>query len=219
MKKVLATGVGAAALLALTTGNAQAAVMTLEIQNGTFTDGAAFTGYFTYDTTTNTYSNWDFNAPGGLPNAGGVTRSFNYTTTNSSTAASFPSGDLLDNSNSFFSVSALAAYTPNGTAPTRLNYNTMALSFINSLSSLTAVGQGTTLATDSLSANGYASFDGTRNGQNLQQRSVTGGTVLVTKYTPDPVAVPEPLTILGAATAVGFGAAFKRRALKNNKKA
>jgi hypothetical protein len=33
-----------------------------------------------------------------------------------------------------------------------------------------------------------------------------------------PAAVPEPLTILGAATAVGFGAAFKRRALKNNKK-
>ena len=31
-------------------------------------------------------------------------------------------------------------------------------------------------------------------------------------------AVPEPLTILGAATAVGFGATFKRRALKNNKK-
>ncbi len=31
-------------------------------------------------------------------------------------------------------------------------------------------------------------------------------------------AVPEPLTMLGAATAVSFGAAFKRRALKNSKK-
>lgn len=31
-------------------------------------------------------------------------------------------------------------------------------------------------------------------------------------------AVPEPLTILGAATAAGFGAAFKRRLNKENKK-
>ncbi|MFM7574787.1 MAG: PEP-CTERM sorting domain-containing protein [Snowella sp.] len=30
-----------------------------------------------------------------------------------------------------------------------------------------------------------------------------------------PVAVPEPLTLLGAITAVGFGAAFKRRSLKS----
>ena len=80
------------------------------------------------------------------------------------------------------------------------------------MSSLTGVGQDTNITVD-------VSFDGSRLGSNIQQRSVTGGTVLVTKYTPDPVAVPEPLTILGAATAVGFGAAFKRRALKNNKKA
>jgi hypothetical protein len=36
-----------------------------------------------------------------------------------------------------------------------------------------------------------------------------------------PAAVPEPLTILGAATAAGFGAAFKRRLakIKDNQKA
>ena len=31
-------------------------------------------------------------------------------------------------------------------------------------------------------------------------------------------AVPEPLTILGAVTAAGLGAAFKRRSLKDPKK-
>jgi hypothetical protein len=206
MKKVLATGLGAAALLALTTGNAQAAVMTLEIQNGTFTDDVSFSGTFTYDTSTNTYSAWNLLAPAGTT----VTTAYNYTTANSSTAASFPSGELLPNSAGFFSVSALTG--PSGLTPTSRNYRTIALAFDNALSSLTGVGQDTNITVD-------VSFDGSRLGSNIQQRSVTGGTVLVTKYTPDPVAVPEPLTILGAATAVGFGAAFKRRALKNNKKA
>ena len=31
----------------------------------------------------------------------------------------------------------------------------------------------------------------------------------------NPVAVPEPLTVLGAITAAGFGAAFKRRSSKS----
>jgi hypothetical protein len=205
MKKVFATALGAAAILSLTTGNAQAAVMTLEIQNGTFTDDVSFSGTFTYDTTTNTYSAWNLLAPAGTT----VTTAYNYTTANSSTAASFPSGDLEPNGASFFSVSALVG--PSGLAPTRLNYRTMALAFDNALSSLTGVGQNTNITVD-------VSFDGSRNSSNIQQRSVTGGTVLVTKYTPDAAAVPEPLTILGAATAAGFGATFKRRALKNNKK-
>lgn len=37
--------------------------------------------------------------------------------------------------------------------------------------------------------------------------------------TPVGTAVPEPLTILGAVTAAGFGAAFKRRSAKDDKKA
>jgi Flp pilus assembly protein protease CpaA len=46
-----------------------------------------------------------------------------------------------------------------------------------------------------------------------------GSKTIVPERPPAPAAaVPEPLTILGAATAMGFGAAFKRRALKNNKK-
>ena len=210
MKKVLATGLGAAALLVLTTGNAKAAVLTLQIDNGTFTDGAVFSGNFTYNTTTNIYSNWNLVAPAGST----VTRALTYTTTNSSTAASFPSGDLVPNDSSFFSVSALTDYTPLGTAPSRTNYNTIALGFSSALSLLTGVGQGSTIDLD-------VSFEGTKYGNNLQQRAVTGGTVVVTTYTPDPpaAAVPEPLTILGAATAVGFGAAFKRRVLKSNKSA
>ena len=206
MKKVFATGLGAAALLALTTGNAQAAVMTLEIKDGTFTDDVSFSGTFTYDTSTNTYSAWNLLAPAGTT----VTTAYNYTTANSSTAARFPSTDLSPNSARFFSVSALTG--PSGSASSITNYRTIALAFDSALSSLTGVGQDTNITVD-------VSFDGSRRGSNIQQRSVTGGTVLVTQYTPDRVAVPEPLSILGAATAVGFGVAFKRRALKNNKKA
>ena len=209
MKKVLATGLGAAALLVLTTGNAKAAVLTLQINNGIFTDGAAFSGNFTYNTTTNTYSNWNLVAPAGTT----VTRNFTYTNANSSTAASFPSSELVDvNSASYFSVSALAAYTPQGTAPGARNYNTIALGFTSALSNLTGVGQGKDIDLP-------VSFDGSRNGFNNQQRALTGGTVVVTQFTPSIAAVPEPLTILGAATAVGFGAAFKRRVLKSNKSA
>ena len=46
-----------------------------------------------------------------------------------------------------------------------------------------------------------------------QTASVTGGLVRVENIRP----VPEPLTILGAGTAIGFGTAFKKKLGKNKK--
>ena len=82
-----------------------------------------------------------------------------------------------------------------------------------SLNSLTTIGSSTTLQINNLnpSAKSYEFYTNV-NESNKQNMGLFGGTITS-------VAVPEPLTILGAATAVGFGAAFKRRALKNTKKA
>ncbi|MFM7439509.1 MAG: PEP-CTERM sorting domain-containing protein, partial [Snowella sp.] len=85
------------------------------------------------------------------------------------------------------------------------------------------IGDGTTTftATGDLS-DGFYSGKGA-SGVFFSGTSILSADAIVTyTYTENPpappvAAVPEPLTILGAATAVGFGAAFKRRALKNSK--
>ena len=81
------------------------------------------------------------------------------------------------------------------------------------------LGNGTTtfIATGDLSDGTYS---GKATGLSFGGSSFLSANAIVTyTYTEaPPAAVPEPLTILGAATAVGFGAAFKRRALKNNNK-
>jgi len=84
------------------------------------------------------------------------------------------------------------------------------------------IGNGTStfVATGRVSAGNYS---GTSDSSDISfgGSSILSANATVTyTYTATPsAAVPEPLTILGAATAVGFGVAFKRRALKNNKKA
>ena len=80
------------------------------------------------------------------------------------------------------------------------------------------IGNGTStfIATGRVSSGSYS---GTADSDQVSfgGSSLLSANATVT-YTYTAAAVPEPLTILGAATAVGFGAAFKRRALKNNKK-
>lgn len=194
MKNLLITGVSALALLSLTAKPAQAALLSLEVQNGAFTDNATFTGSFDYDTDTQTYSNWNLIAPAGST----VTRSFTYTVLNSASPALYPTGDLLPNSPNYFSLGAKSG--PSNGAPNNRNYNTIALGFNKALNTLVSVGQTTSIDLD-------YSFEGTRRGSNTQSRSLTGGTVVVTSI----AGVPEPLTVLGALTAVGFGVAFKLR--------
>jgi hypothetical protein len=94
-------------------------------------------------------------------------------------------------------------------------YRDLGFVFASALNTLTSVGNSTTLLLDNRTPENksYEKYGST--GQILTA-ALSGGTVTVTSVTN--TAVPEPLTILGAATAVGFGAAFKRRALKNIKK-
>ena len=197
MKNLLITGVSALALLGLTANPVHPAVLSLEIQDGAFTDNAIFTGSFDYDTDTQTYSNWNLIAPAGST----VTRSFTYTVLNSASPATVPTGDLLPTSPNYFSLSAKSG--PSNGTPTNRNYNTIALGFNKALNTLVSVGQTTYIDLD-------YSFEGTRRGSNTQSRSLTGGTVVVTRT----AGVPEPLTVLGALAAVGFGVAFKLRVKK-----
>lgn len=209
MKKILATGMGAVAIsiagLALNGGSAEAAALRFRV-DGTFLSGGTLTGTFDYETEGNVYSNWSFvSSPDALTGAAiaPFTNPFVYNTSNSTTG--------LDNS--IFSV----AGTDNSVVFERSQTPQLrALSFLTEagLSTLTTIGNSTSLLVD---ANDpvSASYEYYVNMGDLNEQllGLSGGTITSIE------AVPEPLTILGAATAVGFGAAFKRRALKNNKKA
>jgi hypothetical protein len=80
------------------------------------------------------------------------------------------------------------------------------------------IGNGTTTftATGDLSDGSYSGKGAS--GVFFSGTSLLSANAIVTyTYTEAPTAaVPEPLTILGAATAVGFGVVFKRHASKNN---
>ena len=204
MKKVFVTGLGAAAILALTTGNAQAALLHFQL-DATFKSGGALTGTFQYDTVGSVYSNWNFvSSPTALTGAAFApfTNSFIYNIANSVTGA-----DTLSFSNT--NTDTFAQFERYEDPQARV----LTLVTAASLNSLTTIGSSTTLQINNLnpSAKSYEFYTNV-NESNQQNMGLFGGTITS-------VAVPEPLTILGAATAVGFGAAFKRRALKNNKKA
>lgn len=82
------------------------------------------------------------------------------------------------------------------------------------------VGEGVTPYTGTIDASTKFGFGSGTLGDQISLFSqlridgnLTGQTVFNIRYT-----VPEPLTILGATTAVGFGASFKRRSAKVTKK-
>ncbi|MDJ0659554.1 MAG: PEP-CTERM sorting domain-containing protein [Crocosphaera sp.] len=58
---------------------------------------------------------------------------------------------------------------------------------------------------------------GSPSSQTLRQSTTEKSAFFVSTPAPEPAAVPEPLTILGSATAIGFGTFFKRKL--NRKKA
>jgi len=86
------------------------------------------------------------------------------------------------------------------------------------LAYFTGAGQGSLTAI----ASGVSGWTGSSNiTANFSTQASAAYTVIYTYSAPAPVpgntqAVPEPLTILGALTAVGFGVAFKRYATKVN---
>lgn len=209
MKKILATGIGTVAIsiagLSLNGGNAEAAALRFQV-DGIFLSGGTLTGTFEYETVGNVYSNWSFvSSPSALTGAAiaPFTNPFVYNTSNSTTG--------LDNS-------IISANNTDTSAVFERfqNPQARALSFLTAagLSTLTTVGNSTKLLVD-VNDPAAASYEYYVNTGDLNEQllGLSGGTITSIE------AVPEPLTILGAATAVGFGAAFKRRALNNNKKA
>ena len=82
------------------------------------------------------------------------------------------------------------------------------------LAYFTGAGQGSLTAI----ASGVSGWTGSSNiNANFSTRASAAYTVVYTYSAPtNSQAVPEPLTILGALTAVGFGVAFKRHATKVN---
>jgi len=87
-------------------------------------------------------------------------------------------------------------------------------SFIDvpTLAYFSGTGTGILTATGS----GFSGWSGSSNINTSFSTQASASYTITYDYSA--AAVPEPLTMLGAATAVGFGAAFKRRTLKNNKK-
>jgi hypothetical protein len=230
VKKVFATGLSAAVLsvggLSISAGNAQAA--TISYSGNLFSNVT--------EATTGSASLLKFNSA--LGTLTGVTLTSQVSgsavlqvTNATSTARAFTRGfaefDFNLTAPQVNVASVAGAYNITGTVAANTirdfsgavstvdgSYNVLPSDFSYYL------GNGTTtfVATGDLS-------DGTYSGRatNLSfggSSFLSANAIVTYTYTEaPPAAVPEPLTILGAATAVGFGAAFKRRALKNNKKA
>lgn len=230
MKKLFATGLSAAVLsigfLALNQGNAQAATISYNANLFTSTTKAI----------SGTANFLKFNSA--LGTLTGVTISSDLTGTaalravnQDSVAQDFTNGFAqftmtLSSSLGGSSTGLVSSGTINGTAAANSTtpfsgtpVNTgISLSNLN-LANYIGDGTSTFTATGGVSAGSYG---GTADSELLSfgGSSILSSNATVTyTYTEAPsAAVPEPLTILGAATAAGFGAAFKRRALKNNKK-
>ncbi len=232
MKKLFATGLSAAVLsigvLALNQGNAQAASISYTANLFTSTNKA----------TTGTADFLKFNSA--LGTLTGVTISSNLTGTatlrvvNQDTVAeNFTDGlatfnMTLSSSLGGSSTQQASSGTVDGTVAgsTTSFFSGNAVNTGISLSNLNLadyIGNGTSTftATGRVSAGSYS---GTADSSLISfgGSSLLSANAIVTyTYTEappaPPAAVPEPLTILGAATAAGFGAAFKRRALKASK--
>jgi hypothetical protein len=235
MKKVFATGLGVAVLslgsLALNQGNAQAATISYNANLFTSTTKAT-TGtanFLKFDSALGTLTgvtiSSDLTGTATLKavNQDSVAQDFTdgfaqFTMTLSSSLGGSTTG--LVSSGNINGIAAANSTTSFSGSPVNAG-----ISLSNPSLSLAAyIGDGTStfIATGKVSSGSYG---GTADSDLLS----FGGTSLLSSkatvtytYTATPsAAVPEPLTILGAATAVGFGVAFKRRGrgLKNNKKA
>lgn len=203
MKKVLATGLGAAALLVLATPQAQAATFLINAQFAA--SGSSVKGTFDYNPVGNVYSNWNIVSISPSINSNATTpftNPFTYTNSNSVTGVIPQTGAVRANTSNLF-----AFRRSQGTAT---GNQTRAIQFLTAagLNTLTTYGATTTLSSVGGLTNSSSEFY-VKTGFSTNQRLGFTGTIQ---------AVPEPLTMLGAATAVGFGAAFKRRSLKNSKK-
>ena len=203
MKKVtlgLMTGIG---LMAAAASPAQAAFFDLSIQNGLSSGGGTMTGTFTYDSISKTYSNFNITVdPDALSKA---PNPFTYSPS-SSNSVTAPFSPPEQN----FRASASSATS--GVLESD-EFRNLLLRFDAALDSL-AIGDETNLVVNLTPGSAAFGSNDTFIENGVEQTaSVTGGLVRVENIRP----VPEPLTILGAGTAIGFGTAFKKKLGKNKK--
>ena len=208
MNKIFATSLGVITLstggLALSAGNAQAALSRFAL-TGNFRSGGSVSWTFDYESNGNIYSNWNFSSsPTAL--TGGATPPFTnpfiYNTSNSVTGTATQSSGVANTS---FRAKFERYEDP--------QIRVLTLVTLVGLNTLTKVGDSTSLVINLINPGSQSNeFYNDLVNSNSQTLGLSGGSVVS-------IAVPEPLTILGAATAVGFGMVFKRRALKNGKKA
>jgi hypothetical protein len=176
-----------ASSIVLTVGNAEAATFTI---GGTFSDGGTFSGTFNFDAVSNTYSDFSIMTKAGTA----VTSDYTYTSSNSispSPDQPFFGGIIANttNTDTFFGIKSVV-----DSSTTRY----LGFQFDSSLAA-TTMGDEVDITT---------SFgDELVDGGGAQLRGVTGGSV---------TAVPEPMTILGSAAALGFGALFRKKFSKKS---
>ncbi|AFZ43072.1 hypothetical protein PCC7418_0857 [Halothece sp. PCC 7418] len=195
MMKILAGATVATAFSTLGFANsAEAIILTLDFSGANFTDNGNLTGTFDYDTTTETYSNFNITAASGAT----VNNSFTYTTANSTS----PGDNFGFNSNSDtqFTIDAVDSFVASPDTDRDIRFV-----FDQTLNTLSNVGDSRSLVTS-----GNASQEQVEQGAgNFQIRSITGGVVTVTDVEDpnDPQAVPfEAETSIALALLGGWGA-------------
>jgi hypothetical protein len=230
MKKVFATGLSAAVLsvgvLSLSTANAQAATMSQNLGVPmTPTNWSSQLSFAKFDTSLGTLNSVSIIMGSTIIGSGSVTNTGIDPATGTATLSSeielFDSNAISlgivrpifqDSFRVIDSTTLAAGATKTYDAVTVSDSNTFSFSDLSTLAYFSGTGTG------SLTATGLG-FSGWTGSSNINTSFSTQASASYTvTYNYSAAAVPEPLTILGAATAVGFGAAFKRRALKNNKK-
>jgi hypothetical protein len=230
MKKAFATGLGVAVLsvggLALNPVNAQAATITQSLSvPQTATDWTQALSFSKFDSSLGTLNSVSILMGSTVVGSGSVTNNGTGAATGTVTLSSEVE---LFNSNAIslgivqpifqdkLKVSDSTALAPGAkktySAVSVSNSKTFSYTDNPTLAYFSGAGTGSLTAT----GDGISGWGGS--GNINASFSTTASASYTITYNYSSAAVPEPLTMLGAATALGFGAAFKRRSLKNNKK-
>jgi hypothetical protein len=200
--KTLALGVLTSIGLIAAVNPAQAAYFTFEIQNGTFagngtlTGGGILTGSFVYDSDSGDFIKWNIESNNVTLNQ--ATNPFTYKNTNSSLVESVLAPLLPARGEKAFYAQAADA-TGN---------RTLSLIWDKNLTSL-SVGQTTSFL---INAAAVLGSNDSYSGLGVSQTAgISGGLLFLKKVDTE---VPEPLTMLGAGAALGFGGLFKGKLAK-----
>lgn len=230
MKKVFATGLSATVLsiggLALSSVNAQAASISQNLSVPmTATDWASQLSFAKFDTSLGTLNSVSILMGSTVIGSGSITNTGSGEATGTATLSSevelFNSNAISlgivqpifqDRFRIIDSTTLAAGATKTYNAVSVSDSKTFSFIDVTTLAYFSGTGTGSLTATGL----GLSGWSGSSNINTSFSTQASASYTITYDYST--AAVPEPLTILGAATAAGFGAAFKRRALKNDKK-